>query len=1170
MKKYFSIIIILFALALLQTTAFSQLTGTKTIPGTYASINAAVTDLNAQGVGAGGVIFNVAAGHTETIPAGGIIINIAANFPTVSNTVVFQKSGAGNNPVLNSDVAGSGTVAGSLGSNGDAFIKFVGTDYITFSQINIVENYTGAVSAPRMEYGYLLVRNTSTDGCKNVTITGCVINMQRINLVSSGISSLNINGAGTTTNPTTTDGRHENLSVQGCTINNSFNGMYFAGFAASTPFDLYDHFYNIGTVTGNTLTNIGSNTSVNTSTQYGIYAIYLDSLRILNNTINVNTGLNTATHYGIFTSTGTNSNIDIINNTVSDTTDNTAVGASQQAAIYNTFGASGTDNRVNINNNTVRWCRYFQASSPTVYYIANVGGALIVNMNNNTVDSNTIGGQSFSTATGSVYGVYNSASNTNVTSVHTISGNIVRNLTRTQSAAGTGINYGIYNLNSGYNTYIHTNQVYNLYNATTTSALAGIYSTATVAGSSNVYNNIVRDLTKLPGTTTGPIYGIYNSQNSLNNNVYNNQIYNLNILSTTATGVIYGYYNFGSPATGLEHVYSNIVRDITHQGTTVSTNLFFVGLYLGTGPSGTGYDKSIHDNQVYNVTTNYGQTGGILVNYADTAYIYNNQISNITNTTGVGNTPQVYGFLLNNSVTTSVYFVYNNNISGLYANSSPTFPAILGIWQNGGNYGGYYYNSIYLDAVSTGVNFGTIALYLPGATTTSDLRNNIVVNKSTPMGTGGTVTLYRGEGVLTYYSSLSNNNNFYTTGGANTFVYLDPVNTAITINDFKTLVTPRDNASFSENSPFLNTSSQPYNLHMSTTIPTLTNNGGTPVTTPIAVTTDIDGNTRNASTPDVGSDEFAGVGFTAPTLISPANNSLNQSQTPLMDWSDVATALSYRLQISKLNDFSTTVLDSSGIAASQFTVPSGVLGADTVYYWRVYSTHVTGNGPYSAIWNFRTAPLIITLNLTMIPGGFYNSGTGRLNMRDSVRAYLVDSVTCARVDSAKGVLDSVNFTASLTFNNAETGNYYLIVFHRNHIPVATRLKVGFSRGSVTNYNFTTAVNQAFGSNMYQVSASPLRFGLIPGDANRDQFVDGLDQTLWINQNGLDGYRAADFNGDRFVDGLDQTLWITHNGASSFLPCAIGLTPNETAIDVDGILYVPPVSREPRKGIKNND
>ena len=48
------------------TTARAQLTGSKTIPGDYATVAAAITALNAQGVGAGGVTVNVAAGYTET------------------------------------------------------------------------------------------------------------------------------------------------------------------------------------------------------------------------------------------------------------------------------------------------------------------------------------------------------------------------------------------------------------------------------------------------------------------------------------------------------------------------------------------------------------------------------------------------------------------------------------------------------------------------------------------------------------------------------------------------------------------------------------------------------------------------------------------------------------------------------------------------------------------------------------------------------------------------------------------------------------------------------------------------------------------------------------------------------------------------------------------------
>ena len=74
----------------------AQLTGAKAIPGDYATIAAAVTDLNAVGVGAGGVIFNVAAGHAETLTAR---INISAT-GTAANPITFQKSGVGANPKI--------------------------------------------------------------------------------------------------------------------------------------------------------------------------------------------------------------------------------------------------------------------------------------------------------------------------------------------------------------------------------------------------------------------------------------------------------------------------------------------------------------------------------------------------------------------------------------------------------------------------------------------------------------------------------------------------------------------------------------------------------------------------------------------------------------------------------------------------------------------------------------------------------------------------------------------------------------------------------------------------------------------------------------------------------------------------------------------------------------
>ena len=53
--------VVLFCITL-SSISYAQLSGTKSIPGIYTTLALAVEDLNAQGVGAGGVTFNIAAG----------------------------------------------------------------------------------------------------------------------------------------------------------------------------------------------------------------------------------------------------------------------------------------------------------------------------------------------------------------------------------------------------------------------------------------------------------------------------------------------------------------------------------------------------------------------------------------------------------------------------------------------------------------------------------------------------------------------------------------------------------------------------------------------------------------------------------------------------------------------------------------------------------------------------------------------------------------------------------------------------------------------------------------------------------------------------------------------------------------------------------------------------
>lgn len=91
-----------------------------------------------------------------------------------------------------------------------------------------------------------------------------------------------------------------------------------------------------------------------------------------------------------------------------------------------------------------------------------------------------------------------------------------------------------------------------------------------------------------------------------------------------------------------------------------------------------------------------------------------------------------------------------------------------------------------------------------------------------------------------------------------------------------------------------------------------------------------------------------------PALISPANGSVNIPLTPLLDWSDITSALKYRLQVSAVNTFVTTIVDDSSLTASQYNVTSGLLSYNTGYYWRVSVKTGTSWSAFSNAWSFTT------------------------------------------------------------------------------------------------------------------------------------------------------------------------------------------------------------------------
>lgn len=798
MKK---ILTFLIAIAISSLT-FGQLTGVKTIPGDYASLTLAITDLNTSGVGAGGVTLNVAAGYTETFasPTAGLITATG----TATDPIVFQKSGVGTNPLITAGVGTSTTV--------DGIIVIAGGDYITFDGIDLQENILNITSTTQMEWGYALVKVDGTNGSQYNIIKNCTITLNKADTYSTCIYSGNHTSVITTAlTVTNISGANSNNKFFGNNLSNCYRGIYLSGFIdVTSPYVYYDQNNEIGVTSGNSISNYAGSTFATNA----IYADYQNNVKIANNTITGGSA-NTGTLYGIYTGVGLNANGEIYSNNISLTPTGTS---STVTCIGNNMGGTGTTNTFSIHDNTIENINWSTSTSGTFYGIRNYvsAGANPLNMN-----------------------IYN-----NIIRNNTFSGTGTMNLIYTGASAGTN-NFSVYSNN------IYGNQK---------------------SGASGTLNCIVGS------TATISIH---------DNNIYNNTI---SSTSGTSAAIIYGYYNYGSPLS--EAVYNNTIYGLSVGGTTTSTASLVRGIYTNTT---TAAVKNVYSNQIYNLSissTGGGTIDGIYQATGTTMNIYKNNIYNMS-ASAIGGI--VNGIYISSGTTNNVY---NNFISDLKTPAATGTNAINGIYLSGGTTDNVYYNTIYLNASSSSATtFGTSGIYA-STTPTVDLRNNIVVNTSTPIGVTGFTAAYRRSGItLTSYAAISNSNDFYAgTPGVNNLIYYDGTNSDQTIVAYQTRVAPRETVSFSALPPFVNSATTPYDLHLQTTIATMCESGGTRITSP-AITDDFDGDIRwgetgyigTGSTTDVGADEFNGI--PSYTCSAPTPGNTIASSTIICNGQSIALSL---------------------------------------------------------------------------------------------------------------------------------------------------------------------------------------------------------------------------------------------------------------------------------------
>ena len=346
----------------------AQLTGTKNIPGDYATLGAAIAALNTNGVGTGGVTLNVIASNAQTAPTAGgtgsvagaigagYVINITSNAPTASNPVTIQGNG--------NTVTASGLATAS--NYNDALFTIAGTSYVTINNFILKDNAsntTTAASNNMTEIGVAIVRgNGTTLGSQNCTVSNCTIQLSNgaaytntVGIYSNSSNSYNV-AYGTVTAATSSAGAMSNNSFYSNTISGVTCGITLIGTAA------FNDVSNTigGSGQGNTITLAPRTANMTMTTawanylktrQDGIFTINNNAFTITYNSVTLATGGSVNTpDYGIFTSTSANSAYTntVTNNTIAMTT------ATALIALNGIINSSGSATAtLKYNNNTI-------------------------------------------------------------------------------------------------------------------------------------------------------------------------------------------------------------------------------------------------------------------------------------------------------------------------------------------------------------------------------------------------------------------------------------------------------------------------------------------------------------------------------------------------------------------------------------------------------------------------------------------------------------------------------------------------------------------------------------------------------------------------------------------------------------------------------------------------
>lgn len=224
------------------------------------------------------------------------------------------------------------------------------------------------------------------------------------------------------------------------------------------------------------------------------------------------------------------------------------------------------------------------------------------------------------------------------------------------------------------------------------------------------------------------------------------------------------------------------------------------------------------------------------------------------------------------------------------------------------------------------------------------------------------------------------------------------------------------------------------------------------------------------------------------------------------------------ITISGVTSFSDFTMFKSQLSANVRVFLEGPFSAGSMSTALSNGGSIPLNQPYDIVpWNYNGTETVATIPTLVVDWVL-------LELRSNTTTTVARRAAFLR---SNGTLVDLDGTSNVSFPGVPAGNYYLVVYHRNHLPIMTANPVQVSE-TPTLYDLSTGLGQAFGTNAMKDLGGGV-YGLYTADTDGSGTVNATDRSNTWNQRNLSGYYGTDVDLSGTVNAADRSsVWNNRN------------------------------------------